>query len=351
MKLVEDPDWSVQHQLAASVGALPPGERETAVLAIVERLPLNSVTLDAAVSGLRGAEGAAMDRLLAGGVSETPQRAAVVTMLAAMIVRGSADSPIQALFERIADTSRPPWQRTALVRGAEVAVIGGQLPGPPARRGRGPAAGVEPPCPTCQGARGGPGGAYAFPGVIEAQRAGAARVGGPSLRLNEHPAALAAVAAEGGDLGTRATALLARIEWPDKPGSPKPFVALTAAEQQRFNSGRDIYRNICESCHQPDGRGQDRVAPSLIGSELALAPASVPARILLNGKEGPVGLMPPLGATLTDQDVAAVLTYVRREWGQGGTPVEAGVVAGVRSETASRQRPWTDDELLKLIRP
>ena len=70
----------------------------------------------------------------------------------------------------------------------------------------------------------------------------------------------------------------------------------------------------------------------------------------MNGKEGPVGLMPPLGATLSDNEVAAVLTYVRREWGQTGTPVEPGVVAGVRAETSSRQRPWTNEELLKLMR-
>jgi mono/diheme cytochrome c family protein len=86
-----------------------------------------------------------------------------------------------------------------------------------------------------------------------------------------------------------------------------------------------------------------------VGSELALAPAHVTARILVNGKEGPVGLMPPLGATLSDADVAAVLTYVRREWGQTGTPVEPEAVAAVRRETASRQRPWTNDELEQLI--
>jgi mono/diheme cytochrome c family protein len=167
--------------------------------------------------------------------------------------------------------------------------------------------------------------------------------------LNREPAALAAVAAEGGDLGARATALLARIEWPDKPDSTNPLVPLTAEEQQRFSAGREIYRNVCETCHQPDGRGQDRVAPSLVGSELALAPVSVTARILMNGKEGSVGLMPPLGATLSDNEVAAVLTYVRREWGQTGTPVEPGMVASVRADTSSRQRPWTNDELVKLL--
>ena len=143
--------------------------------------------------------------------------------------------------------------------------------------------------------------------------------------------------------------MLARIDWPGKPGSPAPIAPLTPAEQQRYDAGREVYRNICQACHQPDGRGLDRVAPTLVGSALALAPAEVTSRILLNGKEGPVGLMPPIGSTLTDDQIAAVLTYVRREWGQAGDPVEPATVRTVRAQTANRNKPWTNDELLALI--
>ena len=87
----------------------------------------------------------------------------------------------------------------------------------------------------------------------------------------------------------------------------------------------------------------------MIGSTLALAPADITARVLLNGKEGAVGLMPPVGSTLTDDQIAAVLTYVRREWGQAGTVVDAAVVKTVRALTAGRARPWTNDELMALI--
>jgi mono/diheme cytochrome c family protein len=285
--------------------------------------------------------------LLAGAGAETPQRAATITMLAALVVRAAQDASTQDLFARIADESRPVWQRAAVLRGVEVAVVGGQLPGPPVRRGAGPAAGVAPPCPTCPGARGGPGGAYAFPGVREAQQA-PTRGGGRGLRVNREPAALGAVAAGGGDLAPRAKALLARIEWPEKPGG-RSLPPLTSAEQQRFTAGREIYRNVCETCHQADGRGQDRVAPSLVESDFALAPPEIPARILMNGKEGPVGLMPPLGATLNDEDVARVLTYIRREWGQDGSPVDPETVSRVRALTSGRPRPWTNDELLALV--
>ena len=149
-------------------------------------------------------------------------------------------------------------------------------------------------------------------------------------------------------LGPRAASLLARVRWPGKPGDAAPIAPLTAEEQQRFDAGREVYRNICQACHQPDGRGQDRLAPSLIGSALALAPADIPARILLNGKEGAIGLMPPIGSTLTDEQIASVLTYVRREWGQTGTPVDPTTIKAVRELTAGRTRPWTNDELTEL---
>jgi hypothetical protein len=44
-----------------------------------------------------------------------------------------------------------------------------------------------------------------------------------------------------------------------------------------------------------------------------------------------------------------VLTYVRREWGQTGDPVDPQTVEAVRAQTATRTRPWSDDELLAMI--
>jgi len=91
------------------------------------------------------------------------------------------------------------------------------------------------------------------------------------------------------------------------------------------------------------------VAPSLVGSALALASPDIPARILLNGKEGTIGLMPPIGSILSDEQIAGVLTYVRREWGQPGSAVDPSTVKSVRELTAGRTKPWTNDELLALV--
>src|SRR5205085_3680287 len=121
-----------------------------------------------------------------------------------------------------------------------------------------------------------------------------------TLKLTREPSALTALArASAGDLSSRAGALLARVEWPGKPGAAAIATPLTPAEQARFDAGRTVYQNLCVACHQPNGRGLEKIAPPLVGSEFALGPPAIPIRIVLNGKEGSVGLMPPLGATLT----------------------------------------------------
>ena len=165
--------------------------------------------------------------------------------------------------------------------------------------------------------------------------------------MNREPVALTGLPASD-QLAPRVTAVLARVSWPGKAGDSAPLPSLTADEQRRFDAGREIYRNICQACHQSDGRGEDRRAPTLIGGTFTVGPAEIPTRILLNGKEGAIGLMPPIGSKLSDEQIADVLTYVRREWGQAAAPVDADTVKSVRALSIDRRRPWTDDELMKL---
>jgi mono/diheme cytochrome c family protein/glucose/arabinose dehydrogenase len=345
---VDDKDWAVRQQLAASLGALPPGSRESAVAALIERYGDDPIVLDAALSGLRGVELAVLEQLGGTGAAATPQRDAAATMIAATIVRGGQDGTVQKLLAMIAEDARPGWERAALLRGAEIAVLGAPMPGTPARSA-GPAV-ANAPCPTCPGGRAGPGGAYAFRQPPAVLPAGSGRPGPRALRLSRDPAFFSQLAASGGELGRRASSVLARIEWPGKPGAAAPVAALTPEEQQRFDAGQEVYRNVCQACHQSDGRGMDRLAPSLLDSTFAVARPEIPVRILLNGKEGPVGLMPPVGQTFTDEQIAAVLTYIRREWGQTGSPVDAAMVQAVRSATAGRTKPWSNEELEALAR-
>ena len=80
-------------------------------------------------------------------------------------------------------------------------------------------------------------------------------------------------------------------------------------------------------------------------------------RIALQGLTGPIEVegvkwqleMPGL-PTLSDEDVAGVLTYIRREWGHTGSPVQPAEVAKVRAAFVSRTSAWTADELRKPVK-
>ncbi len=344
LKRLDDTDWAVRKQLAATLGELPAGSKEAALASILERHADDPIAVDAALSGARGSELAVIDQLLKG-AAETPQRSAAITMLAATIVRVGEDGPIQTLMQRVAETSRANWQRSALLRGAEVALLAATMPGTPSRGAGDPNA----PCPTCPGGRGGPGGARAFPGALEGADPPAppSRAGGPSVTLTREPA-LVAVAAEKGELGDRAAKVMARIGWPGKPGVAPAAAALSAADQKRFLAGQEIYKNICEGCHGAEGREQPGAAPNIAGAPSVIGAPGVPIRVLLHGKEGAIGLMPAHGDLLNDTEIAAVLTYIRRAWGQTAAPIDAAAVQQVRKASAGRTRAWTPQELSQI---
>ena len=131
--------------------------------------------------------------------------------------------------------------------------------------------------------------------------------------------------------------------------APLKYIGAAAAaardEQQLFAAGKEIYGTLCAMCHQADGRGREKIAPSLVGSPLALGPPAVVVRIMLHGKRGPANVMPALGSLMTDEQIAAVLTYIRREWGQTAAAIASAEVKTIRASTTGRARPWTAEEL------
>ena len=131
VRLTSDPDWAVRAQVAASLGELPVGEREAALASVLDQHAADPIAADAALSGMKGIEDAVLDRLLLM-PNETPARSAAVTLVAGTIVAAAQDRPVQALFDKIADRQRAAWQRSALLRGAEVSLLGAAAPGSPA---------------------------------------------------------------------------------------------------------------------------------------------------------------------------------------------------------------------------
>jgi mono/diheme cytochrome c family protein len=148
-----------------------------------------------------------------------------------------------------------------------------------------------------------------------------------------------------------------RLVWPGKPGAPTPPVIkpLTAEQTALFEKGKTIYATLCAACHQPHGFGLDGLAPPLVDSEWVLGNTDVLARIVMHGLAGPVKVsgrtynlaMPPL-PQLTDEDIAGVLTYIRREWEHTASAVETKTVTSIREQEKGRMMMWTETELKNL---
>lgn len=129
---------------------------------------------------------------------------------------------------------------------------------------------------------------------------------------------------------------------------------LTAHETLAFNDeGEKVYNTRCMSCHQMDGKGIPGVFPPLNESEFVQGSPERLVRIILQGMMGEVtvkgvtysGMMPPWGSFLSDEEVAAVVTYVRANFDNEASAVSAEEVAEIRAATEDRKQPWTAEEL------
>ena len=308
LKLMDDPTWTVRRQLGATIGELPAAARLGPAVTLLTRYGSDPVTVDATISGLRGSEAEVLNLVVQ---ARPPAGAAdAVTMLAGAVARSGDTVAVEQILGRIADGATATWQRTALLQGLDTGLAspGGRGGG---GRGRGAAQPVRP------------------------------------VALAAEPASLVKLAAGSDELGTIAKRVLAKLEWTGKPAAVvAAAVPFTPEQQRRFEAGSDIYKSICIGCHQADGKGKEKIAPSLVESRYVVGPdAGAATRILLAGKEGTIGLMPPLGAALSDEQIAAVLTYVRREWGHTASAVAPDDVLEIRGLTKTRTRPWTDPEL------
>jgi mono/diheme cytochrome c family protein len=122
--------------------------------------------------------------------------------------------------------------------------------------------------------------------------------------------------------------------------------------------GEELFSVRCAVCHQAAGLGVAGQFPPLAGSEWVQAPGpGRPIRIVLNSVIGEIQVkgetfnnpaMPPWRDLTTDEEVAAILTYVRQAWGNKAPPVKPQQVKEVREKTSDRGRQWTAPELLEI---
>ncbi|MEX2044600.1 MAG: cytochrome c, partial [Opitutus sp.] len=141
--------------------------------------------------------------------------------------------------------------------------------------------------------------------------------------------------------------------------APRVTGAVAAAPVDPIALGRNVYSTVCAACHQATGLGLPPAFPPLAGSEWVAGSEERIIRIVLHGLTGPIkvggteynGMMPPAGPgsgfNLSPERIAAVLTYVRQEWGNQAPAVSAEKVSEVRGKEGTRA-PWTAAELEKL---
>jgi mono/diheme cytochrome c family protein len=121
--------------------------------------------------------------------------------------------------------------------------------------------------------------------------------------------------------------------------------------------GRKVYEAVCGVCHGVDGAGKPGQAPPLAGSELVNAKGvNRLAHIPLEGLTGTVTVegkdwnlnMAAMGAALSDEDLAAVLTYVRTSWGNKGAEVTPDDVKKIRAAIGGHPQQITVDQMMKM---
>jgi len=129
---------------------------------------------------------------------------------------------------------------------------------------------------------------------------------------------------------------------------PKSGAAAAAAQ------GKRVYESVCGVCHGPDGLGKPGQAPPLAGSEWVNTKGfDRLAHIPLTGLNGPMQVegkdwslsMAPMGAALSDADLAAVLTYIRNSWGNKAGEVTTDDVKAVRAALGARPQPINGGQL------
>lgn len=137
---------------------------------------------------------------------------------------------------------------------------------------------------------------------------------------------------------------------------------LAKKDYKLFELGSEVYHRDahCVTCHQPSGQGMVNIYPPLKESPWVVGDDERAIKLTLNGLYGPITVngvkydasrgVPPMTAfrgILNDEEVAAVLTFVRNSWGNQAPAVSPEKVAKVRAATKDQTGFWSPDVLLQ----
>lgn len=109
--------------------------------------------------------------------------------------------------------------------------------------------------------------------------------------------------------------------------TPEPL-----SEDELISMGEEEFSEYCAACHQADGQGIPNAYPPLAGNGFVLAedPTGV-LRVIFTGRAG----MPHFHNALSNQEIAAIISYVRNSWGNEASAVSAEEVRAVEEEIYS----------------
>ena len=133
----------------------------------------------------------------------------------------------------------------------------------------------------------------------------------------------------------------------EQSGAAKVHAAETAAGsvEQLMAKGKGVYEANCGACHQPNGKGLPGAFPPLAGSDYLERDREEVLSVALFGLSGPItvndqdynAVMPSMGH-LSDEDLAAALTYVFNSWGNSLAAVSPAEVAALRVKLGQEDR-------------
>lgn len=129
------------------------------------------------------------------------------------------------------------------------------------------------------------------------------------------------------------------------------FLSIVSQAQKRKGHvsymvvGKAIYEKHCQPCHQVDGTGVlNMMIPPLIKTEYTLGPKAAIIKILLNGVKGDLKVNGdiysnemPAQDSLKNREIAAVLTYVRKSFGNKASAVTMSEVKKIRAANKLKQ--------------
>ncbi len=310
LKLASDPDPAVRLQFALTISPIGTPETDAMMARIMTEHADSKYVREAIMTGLRGREFDFLQRLV-----QDPKwsdrgdgRKEAVTALSTAIIAEANPKHMAQLLDLIpAQQGHTGWRQTAMLAG--------------------------------------------FPNIVKGRRVHSVLLDVPPLGM------LALRRTYGEQLSSTLPRAFEIVHWPGDPAyvPPVPPRPLTVEEKSRFELGRKVFGATCIQCHKATGLGQEGLAPPLLDSEWALGSEKRIIRIVLQGVSGPINVngrtysyeMPML-AKLSDEEIAAALTYVRREWDHDADPVAPKTVTEVRAEVGNRLRPWTERELLQI---